>query len=217
MRNVFTDAGLITREIIVGEREGRKTYAMVSESIYKTNLGDLWEAVTVKERLARWFAPIEGDLRLGGRYRVENNASGTITHCDEERGFQLTWEFADDVSWVKTELSSLEPERSKLRLEHLALAEGEHFRIYGPGATGVGWDLALVALGAHLRTGQKISENALLPTPEGKEFIVLSAKAWAQATALAGFDREWSYAAAKKTEKFFTGEEPHECRLPDSE
>lgn len=217
MKNVLKDAGLISRKVEKAEREGRPTYKMISECTYDANLEDLWDALTNKERLPRWFAPVDGNLELGGKYQVKNNASGTITRCEDQKGFDLTWEFAGDVSWVTVVISFVEEEKTLLRLQHEAGAEGEHFKIYGPGATGVGWDLAIGGLEYHIRTGDEINENALLPTPEGKDYIAASANAWGQASADAGFDKEWSFAAAMKTAKFFTGEETHECRIPDSE
>lgn len=33
---------------------------------YPTTPADLWAAVTRPDRLARWFAPVTGDLRDGG-------------------------------------------------------------------------------------------------------------------------------------------------------
>ena len=34
--------------------------------VYDTDLADLWSAITEPDRLARWVATVEGDLRLGG-------------------------------------------------------------------------------------------------------------------------------------------------------
>lgn len=41
-----------------------------------TNIEDLWSALTKPERLARWLAEIEGDLRPGGEFSVRYLASG---------------------------------------------------------------------------------------------------------------------------------------------
>jgi hypothetical protein len=38
--------------------------------------------------------PISGDLRVGGRYRLEGNASGTIERWDPPRSFAATWSAA---------------------------------------------------------------------------------------------------------------------------
>ena len=38
---------------------------------------DLWEALTSAERIPRWFAPVSGDLRLGGRFQVYSGLPST--------------------------------------------------------------------------------------------------------------------------------------------
>lgn len=67
--------------------------------------GWLWEATTTPERLARWFLPVEGDLKLGGRYQLEGNAGGTITRCDPPEALDMTWEFGGGTSWVNLRLA----------------------------------------------------------------------------------------------------------------
>ena len=37
---------------------------------FPTTPDDLWDACTNPDRLARWFEPLTGDLRRGGRYRL---------------------------------------------------------------------------------------------------------------------------------------------------
>ena len=74
----------------------RTTSVSLSRS-YPTSVEDLWEACTTAERLARWFSPVHGDLRLGGRYQVEGNAGGTVEQCDPPRSFRLSWEMGPQV------------------------------------------------------------------------------------------------------------------------
>src|SRR6476660_8341713 len=40
------------------------------EDRYDTDIDDLWSALTDPGRLARWYGEVEGDLRLGGEFRV---------------------------------------------------------------------------------------------------------------------------------------------------
>ena len=37
---------------------------------FDTDIDDVWSALTDPSRLARWYREVEGDLRLGGEYRV---------------------------------------------------------------------------------------------------------------------------------------------------
>ena len=59
--------------------DGRDAKQIVAERTYPAPAADVWDALTNTERLPRWFAPVSGDLHLGGRYAIEGNASGTIT------------------------------------------------------------------------------------------------------------------------------------------
>ena len=70
---------------------GQVRVVTVSRS-YPAELADVWDACTNPERIPRWFLPVRGELKEGGRYELEGNAGGTITHCDPPHGFDATWE-----------------------------------------------------------------------------------------------------------------------------
>lgn len=66
---------------------------------FPTTAADLWDALVAPERLARWLAPVHGDLRAGGRFRVDFDAddpaqqvTGTIEKCVPPRRLAITWE-----------------------------------------------------------------------------------------------------------------------------
>ena len=46
------------------------------EDRYDIDIDDLWSAITDPSRLARWHGEVEGDLRLGGEFRLRVFASG---------------------------------------------------------------------------------------------------------------------------------------------
>jgi uncharacterized protein YndB with AHSA1/START domain len=94
----FIDA--VSREVIDREFQGQPARAVVIRRSYPTNVEDLWDALTNAERLPRWFLPLSGDLRLGGRYQFGGNAGGEITACDPPRSFSVTWEFGDNPTWL---------------------------------------------------------------------------------------------------------------------
>ena len=110
---------------------------------YAADQADVWDAVTNAERIPRWFLPVTGDLRLGGRYQLEGNAGGTIESCDPPNGFTATWEYGGEVSWIEVRLTEEGPDRTQLVLEHIAHVDDERWTQFGPGAVGVGWDLGL--------------------------------------------------------------------------
>src|SRR5690606_25633066 len=115
-----------------------------------------WDALTNKERLPRWFLPISGDLKLGGKYQFEGNAGGTILACQKPERISVSWEMNGGVSWVDVFLNPGSAGKTELVLEHVALEEGaskEFWDQYGPGAVGVGWDLSLIGMELHLESG----------------------------------------------------------------
>ena len=72
---------------------------------YDTTIEDLWNACTNPERVPQWFLPVSGDLRPGGRYHLEGNASGTIGSCDPPNGFTATWEYGTALSWIEVRIT----------------------------------------------------------------------------------------------------------------
>src|SRR6266508_3478311 len=58
----------------LGSAEGKGIVRM--EERLDTDIDDVWSALTDASRLARWYGEVEGDLRLGGEYRVRLFASG---------------------------------------------------------------------------------------------------------------------------------------------
>jgi hypothetical protein len=72
--DVLRYIGAVTREVQNREFDGRPARVMLATCAYDTTLDDVWDAITNAARIPRWFLPISGDLRLGGRYQLEGNA-----------------------------------------------------------------------------------------------------------------------------------------------
>ena len=174
---------------------------------FETTVGDLWDAMTNPERIPRWFLPVSGDLEQGGRYQLEGNAGGRITECEPLSHFALTWEFGDDVSWVKVSVSEDGGDRARINLTHTAY-HSEHWDVYGPGATGVGWELGLVGLDIYLSNPDEPmpDETEFATSLEGRTFIAGSSDRWAQAAVAGGTEPDIARAAADRTTAFYTGE-----------
>ncbi|HEU4756073.1 MAG TPA: SRPBCC domain-containing protein, partial [Agromyces sp.] len=88
----------VDRALTTGEREGAPTYVQTIAQTYRAPIDDVWDAFTSAERIPRWFLPISGDLRLGGRYAIEGNASGTVESCDAPTTFGVTWEYGGGIT-----------------------------------------------------------------------------------------------------------------------
>jgi uncharacterized protein YndB with AHSA1/START domain len=172
----------------VGDRvlEAGTARVVTVSQVYDATLEELWDACTSAERIPRWFMPISGDLRLGGRYQLEGNAGGTIERCDPPRSFAATWEYGGEVSWIETRLEPDGDRRTRLTLEHVAHVDDERWLQYGPGAVGVGWDGALMGLGLFVR-GEAVGDPvAAANSPEVIEFNRHSIDRWVAATEASG-------------------------------
>ena len=197
----------VDRTVSSPERDARPARAVTLARGFSTTIEDLWEAVTKGERLRRWFLPVSGRLEPGGRYQLEGNAGGLITTCEPPSRLDLTWEFGGDVSWVEVRLRRDAADGARLDLTHTSHLS-EHWDEYGPGAVGVGWELALMGLAMHLTqpAGPRLDEEAFAASPEGRAFITGSSEAWGQAAAAAGTDPGAASAAARRTTAFYTGD-----------
>jgi uncharacterized protein YndB with AHSA1/START domain len=191
------------------DHEGKPARIVISTRRYDTCHEDLWDAITNRERIPRWFLPIEGDLKLGSRFQLHGNAGGTITRCDAPSALDVTWEFGGRMSWVTVRLDP-EGSQTRLTLEHIVHASDVdgHWAQYGPGAVGVGWDLTLYGLDLYLKGAGAVDHSksrAWMASEEGKAFMRRSAGAWAEAHIFGGEDPEVANAMARRTATFYTG------------
>ncbi|MFC5062867.1 SRPBCC family protein [Actinomycetospora atypica] len=187
--------------------EGEQRVVARIARTYPTDVKDLFEACTDADRIARWFAPVTGELRLGGQYQIEGNAGGTITACEPPHAFDATWEFGGQVSWIAVRFTP-DGEHARFELTHTAGVDPEFWETYGPGAVGIGWDLGLLGLAAHLGSGVGVSPaeaEAWSVSPEGKAFIAATGHGWAAASVAAGMEPDDAAARAERTIAFYTG------------
>lgn len=203
---------MVEREVRTLRRDGQPTRVTVARRAYATDVADLWDAVTNPERLPRWFLPVSGDLQVGGRYQLEGNASGTVEACDPPASFAVTWEFAQQVSWVAVTLTEESSDTRSgpttiLEVAHEAQIDEAFWDQFGPGAAGVGWDLGLMGLALHLDVDVPVNPEEAMAwptTPDGTRFVTLAADGWAQAAIADGDDADNARAAAKRTVGFYT-------------
>ena len=194
---------------VVGERvlEAGTARVVTASQVYDATVEELWDACTSPERIPRWFLPISGDLTVGGRYQLEGNASGTIERCDPPRSFAASWEYGSEVTWLEVRLEPQPDARTRLVLEHVAHVDDERWLQYGPGAVGIGWELALMGLALHLATGAANDPQAVaawMSSPEGVEFVRRSSRCWADASIAAGTDAGQARAADEQCTAFYT-------------
>ena len=196
------------RSVSFLERDGMPASAVTLARSYATAIEDLWDAVTNSERIPRWFTGISGELDLGGRYQLEGNAGGAITACEALSHYELTWEFAGDVSWVEVRLTDDGAAGIRVALTHTAhLSDhtGTHTDRARSASAGR-WDSSASRSISRDRMSQDRTKWRLPPHRTARRSSRAAAKGWAHAAIAAGTDPEIASAAAKRTTAFYTGE-----------
>ncbi|HTU98583.1 MAG TPA: SRPBCC family protein [Solirubrobacteraceae bacterium] len=181
--------------------------AAVLARTYATGIEDLWDACTNPERIPRWFLPVSGDLRVGGRFQLEGNAGGTIESCNPPTRFRATWEFGGAVSWIELRLTAVDADTTRLELEHTVSPDDATWARFGPGAVGIGWELGLSGLDRHLAGGvlDPAAAQVWVTSDEGRRFITQSSERWSRAALAAGIEAGTAGAWAARTTAFYTG------------
>ena len=108
------------------------------EDRFDTDIDDLWAALTDPSRLARWYGEVEGDLRLGGEFRVRVFASGwdgtgRVEVCEPPRRLVVaTKEPEQPEEDVQEVTLTADGDQTVLILEHRGLPL-EYLAGYGAG------------------------------------------------------------------------------------
>lgn len=207
MKDVLDELAAVHRELGKGGVPAGEAYTVVLRRRYDAEIEDVWDAITSAERLRRWFLPVSGDLRLGGTFQLEGNAGGEILQCEPPRRLKVSWLFGPDAkdgtSEVEVRLAPGPDRNTEFELVHSAVVDEVFFPTYGPGATGVGWDLGLLGLALHLAGGEIADPTQFESSPEAREFSRRSAAAWGAAHLAAGGEAEQVAAAVKATTTFY--------------
>jgi hypothetical protein len=114
------------------------------------------------------------------------------------------------MSWVTVRLEP-EGQHTLLTLEHIVHASDvdEHWAQFGPGAVGVGWDLAFFGMALHLQAGgapvDREAVNGWMASEAGKAFVRASAEAWRAAHVAGGGDPAIARGMAERTAAAYAG------------
>jgi uncharacterized protein YndB with AHSA1/START domain len=182
VRDLLAEIAETAREVARRGGGDDELVAVTVRREYPAAAADVWEAVTDPARLARWFAPVTGDLREGGTFAVEGNADGEIRECSPPSTLVLTWGGPGSVVTVRLTAAGA---ATVLELEHTVPVA---FAGSGAGAlfVGPGWDVALLGMGLHLR-GEDVGDPVAW---EGSEEVrranAASIDAWVTTVAASG-------------------------------
>ena len=208
MIDIVREIDAIHRAVGTGRIAAGEGKAITLRRTYDAPIDDVWDALTNPERIGRWFLPISGDYRLGGRYQFEGNAGGEIVACERPNRLRVTWVYGmaaspADISELEVRLSTAGAEATTLELEHTAIVPDDRWAEYGPGAVGVGWDGGLLGLSLHLR-GESIEDpEAWQVSDEARSFYTRSSEAWGAANQAAGADPEVAAKGVANTTQFY--------------
>jgi len=214
MIDVVHQINAVKRRVGARTLEAGEARTVVVSQAYDAAIEDVWDACTSAERIPRWFLPVSGELKLGGRYQLEGNAGGTVERCDPPKSFFVTWEFGGQVSWVEARLTAEGAARTRLEIEHIAHVDDDLWAQFGPGAVGIGWDSIFLGLSQHLSGAQAVdpaNSAAWVASAEGKRFMTLSGERWRDAHIASGADQDEARGMAERTIAAYTtppSEEP---------
>jgi uncharacterized protein YndB with AHSA1/START domain len=201
MKDVLDELAAARRALGKGSVPAGEAYTIEVRRRYRAPVDDVWDALTNPERLRRWLRPVSGDLRLGGRFELDGGEYGEILRCEPPRLLKVSWLYGADaqpgMSEVEVRLVPGSTGDTEFELIHTAFVDEPLFPTYGPGAGGVGWDLALLALARLLTDGDTANQEEL------SEFIRRSAAAWGEAHLAAGGEPAQVAAAVEATTKFY--------------
>jgi uncharacterized protein YndB with AHSA1/START domain len=215
MIDVTHEINAVRRTVGTRVLEAGEARTVTISRVYEATVDDVWDACTSSERIRRWFLPVSGELRPGGSYQLQGNAGGTIERCDPPSTFFATWEYGGEVSWIEVRLTA-QAQGTRFELDHIAHVGDTRWAEYGPGAVGVGWDLALPGLARHLASRASVDPAegaAWVASKEGRRFMTLSSEAWRDASIAAGADEAAARAAGDRTTAAYAGV-PEEPAMP---
>lgn len=132
---------------------------------YPTAADDLWDALTVPERVRRWLGALHGELRPGGAVELrmgddvpgaDDVATCRVLACEPPERLRLDWRFpGEEASRVDVTLVPRGARGTELVLRHTRLADGAARGYAG------GWHVVVDQLDDHVAGRQVRSWDEL--------------------------------------------------------
>lgn len=191
MKDLIEQIDAVARHVGFGTLPAGAARTVSLQRKFDADIDDVWDAITQPDRIARWFLPVTGDFHEGGTYQLDGNAGGEIRTCEPPHRLVVTWNPpgaappSEDASIVTVGLHVVDGS-TELTLEHVAVVPPEFWDEYGPGAVGVGWDLSLIGLAAHLAGIQLGTPEQMDRDPDVRAAMTASSRAWGDVYAVSG-------------------------------
>jgi uncharacterized protein YndB with AHSA1/START domain len=131
---------------------GAEARVAVMRRHYDAPVEDVWDACTDPERLARWYVPVTGDLRVGGSFEQVNMGSGVIVRCEPPTFLLVS--LGGGVDEIELHLAASATGGTDLRIEHATTLDSHEIMGETYDAVfcmGGGYYPRLLALDWHLR------------------------------------------------------------------
>lgn len=129
--------------VLRADARGTGRHSVTFERTYPTVRDDLWQALTDPDRVARWFAPISGELRPGGTVTAhfdDGDATFEVTECTAPERVSFNWLHGGGAPSTVTAVLRSAGDQTALTLVHSGLEARQ-----APGYA-AGWDVHLSTL-----------------------------------------------------------------------
>ena len=212
MIDIVREIDAVQREVGSGRLAAGEARTVRLRRTYDAPIDDVWDALTNPERIGRWFLPISGDYRVGGRYQFEGNAGGEIVACERPNRLRVTWVFGEMADAASVRARGAAHARAAttattFELEHTAIVPDEMLGAVRAGRRrrGLGPGRARAGAPPARRLGRATRRRGSCRT-RGATFATRSSEAWGAASAAAGADAETVARNVANTNGFYAPE-----------
>lgn len=194
MINIDQQIGAIERRVSQHSSAAGASVVVTVNRRYPAAVAAVWRAITEPDQVSHWMLPLTGDLRAGGTFQLEGNASGDIRTCAAPRHLVITFGGPDSVVDLRL---TVDGDQTLLEFDHtvpIEMAGDSAGALY----VGPGWDGAVMALGQHLAGEMSADPVEAANSPQGQEFSARSVDAWVAVLEASGTTDAPAIAAARQ-------------------
>lgn len=185
----------IGRRVAQRSSETGPTVVVTTNRRFRAPVGEVWAALTEPERIGAWFLPVTGDLRAGGSYQLEANATEDILTCEPPVHLRVTFGGPSSIVDLRLTADGAETLVELDQTVPLEMAGTSAGALY----VGPGWDSALTTLALHL-SGELVGDPvAAASSPEAQAFGMQSVDAWVTVITASGTTDPLAVDTARKT------------------